>query len=316
MKSLKRIFNKTYKVFKKLDNYTRICMMVGLILVIIILFNKISVIENFKDSGNKQTSKHVTKHNKDLYDSFYADVYDKLVHSDNKNQYEIDNLKTFAHLDKNSIVLDVGSGTGRHCSIMEKLGCSCTGIDSSSAMIAQAKKIAPKSKFINGDALTMMNFPANSFTHVTVFYFTLYYIKDKRQFFKNAYHWLVPGGYLIIHLVNKHKFDPIVPAGDPLIFLSQQKYAKERITNTTVEFDQFKYKSSFNLNDDDKTANFDEKFIFPCGKVRRNSHVLWMDNQSSILGMAKNTGFNLISKIDLTRCQYERQYLYVLQKPN
>jgi|TARA_Y100000992_G_scaffold222561_1_gene154637 ubiquinone/menaquinone biosynthesis C-methylase UbiE len=290
--------------------------MLGLVLLIIILFNKLPVIENFENNLDEQTSKHITKNNDNLYDKFYVDIYDKLVHSDVKNKYEISNLQKIAYLDDNSIVLDVGSGTGRHCSIMEKLGCSCTGIDTSSSMIEKSKKIAPKSKFIKENVLTTMIFPANSFTHITVFYFTLYYLKNKKLFFKNAYHWLTPGGYLIIHLVNKHKFDPIIPAGDPLLLLSAQKYSKERITNTTVKFDQFKYKSNFTLKDDDKTAVFDEKFTFPSGKVRRNNHVLWMDDQTTILGMAKNIGFILTAKLDLTRCLYDKQYLYVLQKPN
>ena len=41
-----------------------------------------------------------------------------------------------------------------------------------------------------------------------------------------------------------------------------------------------------------------------------------MDNQNKILGLAKDIGFILQAKIDLTNCQYEKQYLYVLQKPN
>ena len=41
-----------------------------------------------------------------------------------------------------------------------------------------------------------------------------------------------------------------------------------------------------------------------------------MDDQSKILGLAKDIGFILKAKIDLTKCQYERQYLYILQKPN
>ena len=35
------------------------------------------------------------------------------------NNYKINNL------DKNSIVLDVGSGTGRHCKLLKDLGCKC-----------------------------------------------------------------------------------------------------------------------------------------------------------------------------------------------
>ena len=40
-----------------------------------------------------------------------------------------------------------------------------------------------------------------------------------------------------------------------------------------------------------------------------------MDTQKDILGIAKNIGFILQGKIDMLRCQYQYQYLYVLYKP-
>jgi len=33
------------------------------------------------------------------------------------------------------------------------------------------------------------------------------------------------------------------------------------------------------------------------------------------LDIAKSVGFIIISKIDLLECQYDSQYIYVLQKP-
>jgi len=307
------------KTLKKTSPCTKLCLILAILAIIIMLAKHLPTIETFDNNNNTitQTNQYSIKHNDALYDKFYATVYDSLVYSDIKNDYEITALQNKTGLTNTSYVLDVGSGTGRHCSALDKLGCSCVGIDKSEAMITKAKENAPNSKFVKGDVQTTMTFQGNSFTHITVFYFTIYYIKDKTQFFKNAYHWLSPGGYVIIHLVNKHKFDPIIPAGDPLIMVSAQKYTKKRITNTTVEFDKFKYKANFNLKDDNSnSANFDEKFIFPNGQIRHNQHTLWMDSQEKILGLAKETGFILESKIDLIKCQYNRQYLYILQKPN
>ncbi len=318
MPSFKQLIKNGLSSLKKIDLCTRICLILAIITIIIILLNKLPKIENFTNStGNIQTEKYITKKNIHIYDDFYANIYDILVHSNTKNQFEISGLQEKAHLNNKSIILDVGSGTGRHCSLLEQLGCNCTGIDTSNAMIKKAKENAPKSKFINENVLSSMTFNPSTFTHITVFYFTIYYIKDKLQFFKNAFKWLMPGGYLIIHLVNKHKFDPIVPAGDPLIMLSAQNYSKKRITSTTVSFDQFKYKANFKiLKDNNNIANFDEHFIFPNGNIRHNQHVLWMDDQEKILGLAKDIGFILNAKIDLSQCRYDRQFLYVLQKPN
>ena len=51
----------------------------------------------------------------------------------------------------------------------------------------------------------------------------------------------MPGGYLIVHLVDRESFDPILPPGNPLYVVSPQKYAKERITKTKVHFNDFIY---------------------------------------------------------------------------
>ena len=37
----------------------------------------------------------------------------------------------------------------------------------------------------------------------------------------------MPGGYLILHLVDKNKFDPILPAADVFGGVDPQDYAKE-----------------------------------------------------------------------------------------
>jgi hypothetical protein len=51
------------------------------------------------------------------------------------------------------------------------------------------------------------------------------------------------------------------------------------------------------------------------GNVRRNEHKLYMLTQAEILDIAKETGFIIHSKIDLLKCQYENQYVYILEKP-
>ena len=37
----------------------------------------------------------------------------------------------------------------------------------------------------------------------------------------------MPGGYFVLHLVNRDKFDPILNTADPLHIVSAQKYAKK-----------------------------------------------------------------------------------------
>ena len=173
----------------------------------------------------------------------------------------------------------------------------------------------PKEEFIYGNALKPMNFQPNSFNLITCLYFTIYYIKDKEQLFKNVSLWLKPGGYFILHLVDKHNFNPMVPAGDPFMIISPQNYTDERIKDTTVHFDNFKYKSNFALPEKNK-AIFKEYFKFKdSNRVRQNDHVFYMENQKTIVQLAKNVGLKLQDVIDMSPCAYDHQYLYIFQKP-
>ena len=125
----------------------------------------------------------------------------------------------------------------------------------------------------------------------------------------------MPGGYLVLHLVNRDKFDPILNAADPLHLVSAQKYAKQRITNSLVKFKDFQYKANFSLDKSKNLAEFDETFKDDkSGHVRQNKHKLNMETQKHILSLAKNVGFILQGKIDMVTAQYQYQYIYLLYK--
>jgi hypothetical protein len=99
--------------------------------------------------------------------------------------------------------------------------------------------------------------------------------------------------------------------------VSPQRYAKERITTTKVVFNDMHYSSDFQLPENGKVATFLETFKDKgTGKKRENKHTLYMDSEEDIVMMAQNAGFILTGKIDLLKCHYEYQYVYILQKPN
>ncbi len=312
MKLLK-FYNEINKIIKKTwkNNYGKI-LIILFILMLLCNFMKDNQIETFNSS-----KKFIEKHNDSLYDNFYVNIYDQLVYDENKNKFEYDEIKHAAKINKNSTVLDIGSGLGHHVNLFNNNKIHAIGMDKSKHMINAANKKYPKSKFILGDALNTIQFQPSTYSHILSLYFTLYYIKDKRLFFKNCYDWLIPGGKLVIHLVNRNKFDPIINAGNPLNMVSPQKYAKDRITESVVKFNDFKYKSKFFLDKENDSATFKETFINDNDKsVRQNNHTLYMDTQKNILNQAINMGFILEGKIDMTKAQYEYQYLYVLKKPN
>ena len=281
---------------------------------IIILF----IFKNF-DSLHKegfiQNDSFLFKSNDSIYDDFYANIYDQLVFSNVKDNYEIGEIVNKTKPTSESIILDIGCGTGHHVAELKAYNLNVMGIDNSDAMIKKAKDNYPQYNFVKGDAINANLFHYNSFTHITCLYFTIYYFKNKTQFFTNCFNWLMPGGWLIIHLVNRDMFDPILPPAQPLLLVSPQRYAKKRITNSKIVFDGFDYHANFNLNKNNNIATFTEKFNNINNKVRKNEHTFYMESQKQILSYAQNCGFIIQAKSDLIHCGYEYQYLYFLSKP-
>ena len=258
----------------------------------------------------------------EIYDKFYVDYYDMLVFNEYKNDYEIGKIISITKPSKNISILDIGSGTGHHANKLAKSGFNVTGIDISPAMVAQSKILFPDIKFKVANGLDSTLFALSSFNQITCFYYTIYYINDKPLFFRNCFNWLSPGGYLSIHLVNRDKFDPIIPAGNPFSVISVQKYASKRITNTTVKFSEYEYKSNFVLKPSvnssiEPNAFMEESFKnLKTGIIRRQEHQLYMSTQSEILDIALSSGFIIHAKLDLTDCRYDNQYIFILQKPH
>ena len=290
-----------------------IILFVLLVSVLIIFFCK-----NNKEGFIDEKLNFVRHTDNDIYDNFYANVYDKILHNETKNNFEIENI--FTNPSPNNLVLDIGCGTGHHVKQLNSLNIKVIGVDNSQSMIQKCKSNFPGLNFKVSNILNTMEFPENTFSHILCLYFTIYYIKDKRLFFENCYHWLQPNGLLVIHLVNINKFDPIVPSATNCDIKST------RPTKSEINFDKFDYKANFIQ---DKNINFNTialqqpnvtfKEIFKFNnekKTRINEHKLYMSSQQSILAAAREVGFILQSQIEMKDIQYDYNYLYTLQKPS
>lgn len=314
MKLIKSLTN----CYNRLSNFGKILIFIALLLIIVVFFRSFNPVKEGMDNYNIDTTEKnfLFKEGNAVYDDFYANIYDYLVFNQVKNDYEIGVITNNTSLTEKSIIADIGCGTGHHVSDLASKNLDVIGIDISPSMIQKAKETYPSltSYFKVGDVLNGTLFNDNSLTHILCLYFTIYYIEDKTRFFYNCMNWLMPGGYIIVHLVDKYKFDPILPPGNPLYIVSPQKYAKERITKTKITFNDFIYNSNFKLHDND-TASFEEKFKFNNGKVRKQEQILYMEDLPTIVNMALDAGFVIHAKIDMIKCAYENQYLYVFYKP-
>ena len=257
-----------------------------------------------------------------LYDKFYASLYDQLTQGSTRTQAEValmthewtkrgEDLKTFE-------VLDVGCGTGIAVAAFAKLGVKkVVGLDKSPDMLAQAQsKTIPRTTLTDaqkqtiewkqGDVADSTQFQGGQFSHAFLLYFTVYYLSDKEGAFRNLFYWVKPGGRLVVHVVNKHKFDPMLESSAPWLGFSLQKYVKTRVTKSEVIFNKFKYSGDFDLQD--PGAEFRETFQFDDGKVRRQKHTFRMEDMIEIVNMAKTAGWTYRGYTDLTPVAFEYAY--------
>lgn len=260
--------------------------------------------------------------NSQLYDPFYASVYDQLTQGSVRTQAEVgiilhewtkkgESLSTFQ-------VLDAGCGTGISVAALAKMGVQkVVGMDSSQAMLSQAiEKTIPQTtltqdqlktiEWKKADLIDPSASAGGAYTHALMLYFTIYYFADKETVFRNLYFWIKPGGRLAIHVVNKHKFDPMLESSAPWLGFSLQKYSDKRITKSEVVFNKFKYVAEFDLQD--PLAEFRETFRFKDGKVRRQKHTFRMEDMQTIVGMAKTAGWEYMGYTDLVGVGFEYAY--------
>ncbi len=298
------IFNKLYKQFFKSKLLDKILLFMILSLILskslnYIFCNKREGLEGFNPVYNYLES------NNKIYNDMYCRLYDKLVYNDDKNGYEISRIIEGTNPDKNDLVLDIGSGTGHHVGELTLNNIPAIGIDISPAMVNIAMENYPNSHFINADGLDPNILDDEMVSHITCLYFTIYYFQDKNIFFENCYNWLIPGGYLIIHLVDKYKFDKIVPSGEAM---------DAKRLESEVLFDDIEYTSKLEINDKSDNALFNEK-IKKDEIVIENQHQLFIEPQKKILNIAKENGFIIENMYDMVACNYDNQYLYILKKP-
>ena len=304
-------------IFNDLSGWAIILILVLILLIFVATFNTIT---NRNKSSNQegfiQQDVFTLKEGPEIYDDFYAGLYDQLVFNQAKDSYEIGEIINATKPTSESIVLDIGSGTGHHVALLEAQGVKTTGVDSSAAMVKKAEENYPQYKFVEGNVMDSSLFMPGSYTHILCLYFSIYYFKDKMAFFNNTMKWLMPGGFLVVHVVERDMFDPILPPANPLFLVSPQRYAKERITQSKVMFNNMEYVANFNLDPDKNIATFTEKFKEKdSDKTRKNKHIFYMEPHKAIIVMAQEAGFILQGKIDLLKVGYEYQYLYIFAKP-
>lgn len=282
--------------------------------IVFILFKKFG--KGSQQEGFTQIEPFVLKQNETVYDDFYSQIYDEIHKPLLRTDFELNSIIKMTEPTKNSIFLDIGSGTGDLVNELKDAGYQAYGIDKSQAMVDISEVKHPKNEYKCGDAMEPMTFEKNTFSHIICTYFTVYNIQDKRTLFRNCYHWLIPNGYLIIHLVEKAKFDTIMPIGKSNLIFNPNAIHGSRINNTIVDFGGFEYKSSYDFKENENKVVLTEKFQDKTTKkVRQNEQTLYMEDLDNIVNLIISTGFSMKSKINMKDCiDDENQYIYIFER--
>lgn len=111
-----------------------------------------------------------------------AKYYDFLAPSTTKMEckFLVQIFKKYCE-EKITTILDLGCGTGRHASLLQKMGFKVTGIDLSEDMLKIARKKSPKSTFIQMD-FCRPKFDKNSFDASICMWSTIGYILEEKKF--------------------------------------------------------------------------------------------------------------------------------------
>lgn len=262
--------------------------------------------------GFAQSEKFILKKDADAYDKFYAQIYDSIHLPDPAK--ELDAILKIVEPDSNSVILEVGSGTGSALDTLTKSGAKCVGVDKSDAMIAVAKeKYGSALPLKKGDVTDPILFERNQFSHILCLDSTIYEIQNKHTFFTNCRYWLHNGGFLVLHLVDKHRFNTVARAGRPTFIENPQKYVGEHITKTEIDFHDFTYLSKYNINTKSPCTCVETFTDATTQHIRQNERTLYMDSDEDILKLAMKCGFSQHAKINMASVNDdEHQNIYIL----
>lgn len=285
-----------------------ICVILAMLLVV-----KYTTREGMTDSPNSRFQQLIGNA---IFTPQYVSMFDTLFRVQEKDNFEVAQVAKFTEMGKYSHVLDIGCSTGHRTALLQKVTSSVKGVDSSANMIKKARREYPSLDLVVDNIIEPSKLiDQKLYTHVTVLYFEVYRHKDKHRLFRILNGLLVPGGKLAVHLVDRNRFDPIVPAANPIQSVSPQDYANERLTRSEVLFSTCSYVASLEEPSQGNDYTFVET-ITPKdgGKPTQNRHTLYMPRQKDVLAVARDAGFTIVGRFSLEPVGYYHNQIYILQK--
>ena len=253
--------------------------------------------------GFTQNTPFILKHNDDIYDDFYVEIYDALTGTEKRAIYDAEQIIATTKMDTATAdVLEVGCGTGVFLSKLSEKGCGCTkGIDKSPSMIAHKSPLLRKTNAVVAVADAVDDhaiFERAKFTHIVCLYMTIYEIRDKTSFFRNAAYALQPDGFMVLHLVKgdsataMDNFNGTINLGKPRA-LDESEIVNSGIHKLETDFGGFSYKRDWSDIYLLKETFTDVK----TQSVRQNEMEWFFEPIDAIVEQCKRCGFRLYAVV-------------------
>lgn len=291
-----------------------------IISIIVILSLTLLFLWFIKKNGNEnegfsQELPFILKEGDDIFDDFYAQIYD-IIHKPNLYVDSItdDIIKNTNINEDKCVSLVIAGDTGEQNNSFQSKGIDTYTIFKHRDMYEHSLIKYPNMKAKVDDLENPMAYETNTFSHILCSGTTLYTMKTKEIFFRNVYNWLIPDGVFLLQLSDRSKFNTISNSINNKLIDSPQKYHNERITDSEIDFGSFKYLSKYDFSDAEKDiVYFSETFTdSQTQHVRKQDQILYMENIDDILKIALICGFSVFSKINLI--QDDNQFIYILER--
>ena len=279
------------------------------------LFNK--TIEEFTD---KQLSEYREDKNKiilypDNYDKKYTRLFDLVTNEPSIYRHDIILIKNITKLNDNSKVLDAGCGLGKHLQIIKELvpGITIEGIDKSRSMINQCKIRNPGIELLCTSLTIPEIYKSSTLSHILSLHETLNHNTPKEisNILNNYHKWLIPKGYLIMHVIDPEKLDPAPRA------FSQYFKSEDGTNHSLTYFESFTHEAWWEKKSDAKYwYSYCEKYIFPGDKIKIQTTPLWIPPVNKMLQYISRHNFKLKKVIELNDIEVSQFNLYIFTSIN
>jgi SAM-dependent methyltransferase len=278
-----------------------------------------------------QNEHFLIRRNQDIYDDFTLQYYDRIHRTRDTATYIFDAVERLTQASpEKSVVLDIGCGCGEMIKYMQqsKGYKNVYGLDRSESAVRMATTSGLP--VMLGDTTAPMTFDKHTFSHIFLTGMTVYEFQDKTELFRNLYYWLMPNAYLIVHLVDRDRYDTIPAGAKPGLMTSSSTNgglnpvtsSSNRVTDAHVDFIDFVYQSEVNVSEMDTSNLVTIKETFTDAdtrKVRINEQTLYMNTVQDIVYQAQYAGFIVQGQFDLSKCSSvsdAHQYVFVFERPH